>query len=93
MKITKVRDYAEDESTQTVQVISAVTAEGCIIFEREYEYEEEDENSIDFGETLMGTEITMSVPTLDTEEQVYRTLAELAEETLAEELTLVEDDV
>ena len=92
MKITKVHDYAEDEDTQTLQVISAVTAEGCVISEREYEYEVEDENDINFGNTLTGTEITMSVPILDTDEvQVYRTLEELAEETTAEELTLVED--
>ncbi len=86
-----IKDYAEDESTTTLQVISAVTAEGCVISEREYEYEVEDENDIDFGATLTGIEITLSVPTLDTEEQVYRTLEELAEETTAEDLSLVED--
>ena len=91
MKVTKVKDYAEDESTTTLQIISAVTAQGCVISEREYEYEVEDENDIDFGATLTGIEITLSVPKLDTEEQVFRTLEELAEETTAEELTLVED--
>lgn len=90
MKV-KIHDYADDESTQTLQVISAVSAEGCVIAEREYEYVEEDENNINFGATLMGTEITLSVPYLDIEAQVYRTLEELAEETLADELTLVED--
>lgn len=84
MKVTKVKDYAEDESTTTLQVISAVTNEGCIISEREYEYEEEDENSRDFGKTLNGTEITMSVPCIDTEAQVYRTLEDLAAETDSE---------
>jgi len=92
MRITNVKDYAEDETTTTVQVISAVTQEGCIISEREFEYEVKDENSIDFGETLTGIEITMEVPVLDTEEQVYRTLEELAEEITSEELTLVEDE-
>ena len=91
MKVTKVKDYAEDESTTTLQIISAVTAEGCVISEREYEYEVEDENDIDFGATLTGIEITLSVPALDTEEQVYRTLEELAEETTAEDLSLVEE--
>jgi hypothetical protein len=92
MKVTKVKDYAEDESTTTLQIISAVTAEGCVISEREYEYEVEDENDIDFGATLTGIEITLSVPVLDdTEEQVYRTLEELAEETTAEDLSLVEE--
>ncbi len=92
MKVTNIKDYAEDESTMTVQIISAVTPEGCVISEREYEYEVEDENSIDYGATLTGTEITMEVPFLDTEEQVYRTLEELAEEIDTEELTLVEDE-
>ena len=92
MRITKVHDYADDESTQTLQVISAVTNEGCIISEREYEYVEEDENDINYGLTRTGTEITMSVPRLDIEEQVFRTLEELADEITAEELTLVEDE-
>ena len=91
MKVTKVKDYAEDESTTTLQIISAVSLEGCIISEREYEYEVDDENDIDFGATLTGKEITLSVPVLDTEEQVYRTLEELAVEISADELTLVED--
>lgn len=91
MKITKIHDYAEDEDTQTLQVISAVTAQGCVISEREYEYEVEDEDNIDFGATLTGIEITLSVPCLNTEEQVYRTLEELAEEVTSEELTLVEE--
>ena len=86
-----IKDYAEDESTTTLQVISAVTAEGCVVSEREYEYEVEDENDIDFGATLTGIEITLSVPILDTEEQVYRTLEELAEEVDADDLSLVED--
>lgn len=91
MRNVKIHDYAEDDSTQTMQIISAVTAEGCIISEREYEYEEEDENSINFGKTLTGIDITLSVPQIDTEAQVYRTLEELAEQITAEELTLVED--
>ena len=91
MKST-IKDYAEDESTTTLQVISAVTAEGCVISEREYEYEDEDENSKTFNQKLTGLEITLSVPMLDTEAQVYRTLEELAEDVTAEELTLVEDE-
>lgn len=83
MRITKIHDYADDESTQTLQIIRAITSEGCVISEREYEYVEEDENDINFGETLTGIEITMSVPKLNTKKQVYRTL---------EELALVEDE-
>lgn len=83
MRITKIHDYAEDESTQTLQIISAVTTEGCIVSEREYEYKIEDENDINFGKTLVGTDITLSAPYLDTKAPVLRTL---------EELTLMEDD-
>jgi hypothetical protein len=95
VKSVKIHDYAEDGDTQTLQVITGVTEHGCVISEREYEYEVEDENDIDFGATLTGTEITMSVPQLDTDEvQVFRTLADLAEETsiTADDLTLVEDE-
>lgn len=87
MKVTKVHDYAADESTQTVQVISAVTKEGCIVTEREFEY-----TDLGTGAVQVGTEITLEVPHLNTEEQVYRTLEDLAaSEITADEMTLVED--
>lgn len=88
MKNVKVHDYAEDGDTETFQVITGVTAEGCVISEREYAYQEEDTLEI-----KTGVEITMSVPVMDTDEQVFRTLEDLAEENslTAEELTLVED--
>jgi len=85
MRVTKVRDYADDDSTNTLQRISAITTEGCIVSEREYEYEGSG------GETLTGIEMILQVPELNTEEQVYRTLESLRE-TKADELTLVEDD-
>ena len=87
MKNVKIHDYAEDGDTETFQVITGVTAQGCVISEREYAYQEEDTLDI-----KTGVEITMSVPVLDTEEQVFRTLEELAEEVTAEELTLVVED-
>lgn len=90
MRVTKVRDYADDDSTTTLQRISAITSEGCIVSEREYEYEDEDENSRTFGETLTGVEMILQVPELNLEDQVYRTLESLRE-TPAAELTLVED--
>lgn len=91
MRVTKIRDYADDDSTNTLQRISAITSEGCIVSEREYKYEDEDENSKTFGETLTGTEVILQVPELNTEEQVYRTLESL-QETMADELTLVENN-
>ena len=38
MKITSTHDYADDSDTQTVEVITSVTTEGCIVSEREYAY-------------------------------------------------------
>lgn len=87
MKHVKIHDYAEDGDTETFQVITGVTVEGCVISEREYAYQEEDTLEI-----KTGVEITMSVPIMDTDEQVFRTLEELAEENEPEELTLVEDE-
>ena len=87
MKNVKIHDYADDGDTETFQVITGVTAEGCVISERGFTYQEEDTL-----EVKDGVEITMSVPVLDTEEQVFRTLEDLAEDVTAEELTLVEDE-
>lgn len=87
MKSLKVHNYADDGDTETVQVITGVTAQGCVISEREYAYQEEDTLEI-----KTGVEITMSVPMLDTDAEVFVTLEELAEEITAEELTLVEDE-
>lgn len=89
MKNVKVHDYAEDGDTETFQVITGVTAEGCVISEREYAYQEEDTLEI-----KTGIEITMSVPTLDLEGQVYVSLEELRDETeiTSEQLSLVEDE-
>ena len=91
MRVTKMRDYADDDSTSTSHRISAITTEGCIVSEREYEYEDENEDSRTFGETLTGVEMILQVPELNLDDQVYRTLESL-QETLAEELTLVEDE-
>lgn len=89
MKSVKVHDYAADGDTETFQVITGVTAQGCVISEREYAYQEEDTLEI-----KTGVEITMSVPVMDTEAAAFVTLEELAEENsiTAEELTLVEDE-
>jgi len=93
MKVTKVRDYASDDSTDTVQKISAITSEGCIVSEREYEYTDEDENSLSFGQTLTGTEFILQVPEIDLDTQVYRTLESLQEDETEElALALIEDE-
>lgn len=89
MRITEMKDYADDDNTQTLHIISAVTSEGCVVSEREFEYEDEDENSKTFGQTLIGIE--MILQTASIEDQVLRTLEELAEEVTADELSLVEN--
>lgn len=83
MRTKRIRDCVDDDSTVTVEVTSSVTAQGCNVFKREYEYEEE-------GKTLTGTEIVLEVLSLD--DQVKNTLEDLAKEVSADELTLVEDD-
>jgi len=88
MKNVKIHDYAEDGDTETFQVITGVTAQGCVISEREYAYQEEDTLDI-----KTGVEITMSVPLLDTEAAAFVTLEELAEESniTADDLSLVDE--
>jgi len=90
MKITDCKDFEDDDSTVTVRTILGVTSEGCGVIEREFEYEDEDENSRTFGETLTGLETILEMVDLD--EQVLRTLEELSEEITADDLTLVEDE-
>lgn len=91
MRVTKVDDYANDDSTNTLRKISAITSEGCIVSERKYKYKDTDENSLSFGQTLTGTEVILQVPEIDLDTQVYRTLESL-QETVAKELTLIEDE-
>jgi len=88
--MSDIHDYAADGDTETFEVITGVTAEGCVISEREYAYQEEDTLEI-----KTGIEITLAVPQLDLDDQVYVSLEELRAEAedspTAEELTLVED--
>lgn len=90
MKVTKHKDYTDDISTVTVQTILGVTSEGCAVTEREFEYEDKDENSRTFGQTLTGIETILEMVSLD--DQVLRTLEELSDEPFsADDLTLIED--
>lgn len=83
MKIREQKNYEDDDSTVTVRTILGVTSEGCGVIEREFEYEDEN------GETLTGVETILEMVDLD--EQVLRTLEELGEGVTSDELTLVED--
>ena len=102
MKNVKVHDYAEDDSTTTVRVLTATTMQDCAVSEREFLYD-----NLETGETdLTGVEIILQ--TIEEEDEpVYKTLDELtaesaqaevdrelealADDTTADELTLVED--
>ena len=90
MKITNVKDYSQDDSTQTVECISAVTEHNCIVMERQYTYMEDDDPTM---EIKTGLEITLTVPNLDLEDQVYRSLEDLREEVEGEMLVDLQEDV
>jgi len=77
MKITNVKDYSQDDSTQTVECISAVTEHNCIVMERKYTYMEDNDPTM---EIKTGLEITLTVPNLSLEDQVYRSLEDLRRE-------------
>ena len=70
MKVTDVKDYTDDESTQTLEIIKGETSEGSRVTEK---------LSIDkkSGETV--SHITLETPSTD--DIVYRSLEELAAET------------
>ena len=70
MKNSQTRKFDTDESTQTLEIITGETFEGTIVTEK---------LSVDkeSGDTIM--HVTLETPTL--EDQVFRTLEELAEET------------
>ena len=83
MKIIKMKDYSDDDSTQTLETVNVVTEQNCIVEERLYSYLEEDTLEVKHG-----LEITLEVPKLDLDDLVYRTLEDLREDAEG-----VEDDV
>ena len=89
MKITEIKDYSEDDSTQTVEQISGVTEHNCVVMNREYTYIEEDDPTL---EIKIGLEIILEVPERDLDEQVYRSLEDLREEVEGEMPVELVDD-
>ena len=68
------KDYSEDDTTQTLSVITDVTQCNCLVSEREYSYLDED--TLEMRE---GVEITLE--TLSSEnDPVYRSLEDLRRE-------------
>ena len=71
-----MKDYSEDDSTQTLETFAVVTEHNCIVEERLYTYLEDDTAIVKHG-----LEITLEVPKLELDDLVYRTLEQLREET------------
>ena len=68
MKITKITEFGDEDTTMTLKIIEGETFEGSMVTEK-LSIDEE-------GETIV--HVTLESPS--TEEQVYRTLEELAAE-------------
>lgn len=75
MKIIKMKDYADDDSTQTLETVSAVTEHNCIVSERLYSYVED--GTLEVKTCL---DVTLEVMQLDIDDRVYRSLEDLREE-------------
>lgn len=76
MQRKQVKDYSDDDSTQTLSIITDVTEHDCLVSEREYTYIEEDDPTL---EVKQGVEITLE--TLSSEnDPVYRSLEDLRRE-------------
>ena len=75
MKIIEMKDYADDDSTQTLETVSAVTEHNCIVSERLYSYVEDETLEV---KTCL--DVTLEVMQLDIDDRVYRSLEDLREE-------------
>ena len=83
MKVIEMKDYSDDDSTQTLETFAVVTEHNCIVDERLYTYLEDDTAILKHG-----LEITLEVPQLDLEDQVYRSLEDLRDEAEGENLVV-----
>jgi hypothetical protein len=72
----EVRDYSEDDTTQTLSIITDVTEHDCLVSEREYTYIEDDDPTL---EVKQGVEIILETLSTD-DDPVYRSLEELRQE-------------
>ena len=78
----EVRDYSDDDTTQTLSIITDVTECNCLVTEREFSYLEPSEFAPDDCEipnTKYGVEITLETLTVE-DDPVYRSLEELRQE-------------
>ncbi len=74
MRNKRVKDYSDDDSTHTLEIITGVTEHGCIVSDREYTYVDEETLKL-----CKGVEVILETDTSDTAEQVTRSLEELRE--------------
>lgn len=93
MKITRIREFGNEDTTMTLRIIEGETCEGTIVTERQAT-EKVDTEFSKAGDTII--HVTLESPSL--ENQVYRTLEELAAENDEESvevkiLNLVEADL
>ena len=72
----EVKDYSEDDTTQTLSIITDVTEHDCLVSEREYTYIEDDDPTL---EVKQGVEIILETLSTD-DDPVYRSLEELRQE-------------
>jgi len=87
MKVLNMKDYSDDDSTQTLETVNIVTEHNCIVDERLYSYLEDETLEVKHG-----LEITMEVPKLELDDQVYRSLEDLREEAEGEGVAVIEED-
>lgn len=71
----QIKDYSEDDTTQTLSIITDVTEHDCLVSEREYTYIEDDDPTL---EIKQGVEIVLETLSSD-DDPVYRSLEELRE--------------
>ena len=72
MRNLRVKDYSDDDSTHTLEVITGITEHGCLVTNRDYTYVEEDTL-----EVKDGTEIVLEMLASP---EVLNTLDELSDE-------------
>jgi len=68
-----IKDYSDDDSTHTLQIITDVSESDCLITERAYTYIEDDDPTL---EVKQGTEIVLETVSIEGD-PVYNSLEEL----------------
>ena len=75
MRNKRVKDYSDDDSTHTLEIITGITEHGCIVSDRAYTYIDEDTL-----EVCHGVEVILETDTSDLANQVTQSLEDLRRE-------------